>query len=231
MKGFKASGMRKQLKNTAQVKKNAETAVDINPISRLFGRKSPNRRVGRPKMTKRQRGSVKKRGKYTSESTSKLKSLNAKTIGRSNTSPGCGVNKSEEEKKTWMKWSAEYFHRVQECWGENNSLAIYSNGGPITGLREYAVIIGMFHPTFYRYCRDEKLKCQLIGTVVGKNITLLNGDDIDFMSDVMVRSDCVNNGMISVEAMDSIQEINPTLYRKQAKYQLDRCVLTKSHAD
>ena len=37
----------------------------------------------------------------------------------------------------------------------------------------------MPHPTLYRYFRDDKSKCQLIGTGVGKNITLMNVTDID----------------------------------------------------
>ena len=39
--------MSKQPKNTAEVKKNTESEVGINPIARLFGGKSLKRRVGR----------------------------------------------------------------------------------------------------------------------------------------------------------------------------------------
>ena len=51
------------------------------------------------------------------------------------------------------------------------------------------------------------------------------------MGIVLVWSDHGNNSMSRSEAMDSIQEINITLDRKQAKDQLDCHVLTKSHAD
>ena len=81
------------------------------------------------------------------------------------------------------------------------ALEIEQNGDPITYLKEYAAIIGMLHPTLYRYCHDDKSKSQLIGTGVEKNITLLNVDDIYFMGNVMVWSDRGNNGMIREEYM------------------------------
>ena len=59
----------------------------------------------------------------------------------------------------------------------------------------------------------------------------MNGADIDFMGDVLVWENRENNGMVRAEAMDKIQEINPTLERKQPKDQSDWCVLTKSHAN
>ena len=173
-----AIGMRKQLKKTAQVKRNAEATVDRNNITSLFGSKSLKRRVGRPKMTKSQRGSVKKRGNCTSEATPRLKSSKAKTTGKSNIRQIDGDRKNDEEEKKRMKRSAEYFHKMQEFWDEKTGLAIDSNGDPITYFKYNAFIIGMPHPEFYRYCRDDKSKRQLIGTCVGKNITLLNGDDI-----------------------------------------------------
>ena len=89
----------------------------------------------------------------------------------------------------------------------------------------------MPHPTLYRYFRDDKSELQLIGTGVGKNSTLLNGADIYFMGDVMVWIEHGNNGMIHIEVIDAIQEINPSLERKQAKHQLDWRVLTKARAD
>ena len=88
----------------------------------------------------------------------------------------------------------------------------------------------MPHPTLYIYCRDDKSKRQFIGTSVGKKITMLNGADIYFMGNVMVWSDRGYNGMSRAEAMDEIQEINPTMDRKQDKDKLDRCVLTKAHS-
>ena len=61
-----AGGMSKQPNKTAQVNKNTEVAVGRNPITGFLGRKAPKRRVGRPKTKKRQRVSLKKRGKFTS---------------------------------------------------------------------------------------------------------------------------------------------------------------------
>ena len=114
---------------------------------------------------------------------------------------------------------------------KNTVLAINLNGYPITDLKEYAVIIGMNHTTLYIYCHDDNSKCQLIGTGFGKNNILLNGADIYFMGNVLVWADCGTNGMRHTEFMDAIQQINHTLYRKQAKAHLDRRVLTKACAD
>ena len=69
----------------------------------------------------------------------------------------------------------------------------------------------------------------MIGDGVGKNSTLINSADIDFMGDVLVQADRGNNVMGHSEAMYAIQEINPTLEQKQAKYKFDRNVLTKSY--
>ena len=52
-----------------------------------------------------------------------------------------------------------------------------------------------------------------------------------FRDDVLVRSDLGENGMRRAEAMDEIQEMNPTLEQNQAKYQLYCSVLTKYHTD
>ena len=49
------------------------------------------------------------------------------------------------------------------------------------------------------------------------------------MGDVLVQADRGNNVMGHSEAMYAIQEINPTLEQKQAKYKFDRNVLTKSY--
>ena len=54
--------------------------------------------------------------------------------GKSNISPGKIANKNEEDKKKLIKWSAEYLHKVQELGNEKISLAIDSNGYPITYL-------------------------------------------------------------------------------------------------
>ena len=89
----------------------------------------------------------------------------------------------------------------------------------------------MPHPTLYGYFCDENPKRQLIGTSAGKNSTLLNCADIDFMLNVLVRVGYGNNGMCPAEATDAIQETNTVLDRKQAKDQLDWRVLTKSRAD
>ena len=110
-----AGGLNKQPKKTAQGKKNEEAAVGSNTITRFFGRKAPQRRVGRTKKTKGQRGSVNMRGKSTSESTSKLKLSKAKTTGKSNISLGNGTKNNEEENKKKIKWSAEYLYKVQKC--------------------------------------------------------------------------------------------------------------------
>ena len=48
---------------------------------------------------------------------------------------------------------------------------------------------------------------------------------------MLARSDRGNNGMSRLEAMDYIQEVNPTLDRKQAKYLLERRVLPKAYTD
>ena len=85
-----------------------------------------------------------------------------------------------------MKWSAEYFHKVQGFWYENAVLVINSNGDPIIDFKKYAVIIGMPHPKLYTYFRDYKSKNKFIGNRVGNNITLLNGADIYFMGGVLV---------------------------------------------
>ena len=89
----------------------------------------------------------------------------------------------------------------------------------------------MGSPTLYTYCRAEKLKRQSIGNGVGPNRRLLTDGDINFIGDVLARSDRGENGMSRLEAMDAIQEVNPTLDRKQAKDLLERRVLPKSHAD
>ena len=83
------------------------------------------------------------------EAASNPKPPKANTTGKSNISPGDGENKSEREEKKRMKWSAGYFHKVQECWDKKTVLAIDSNRCLITYLKEHAVIIGMPHPTLY----------------------------------------------------------------------------------
>ena len=104
--------MSKQPNKTAQVKKNIEVALGRNPISRLFDRKKPKRRVGRTKTTKRQRGSLKKRGNFTSEATLKSKSSKTNKTGKYNISPVNGAKKNEDEKKKQMKWVAGYLHKL-----------------------------------------------------------------------------------------------------------------------
>ena len=89
----------------------------------------------------------------------------------------------------------------------------------------------MGSPTLYTYCRAEKLKRQSIGNGVGPNRRLLTDGEINFIGDVLARSDRGNNGMRRLEAMDAIQEVNPTLYRKQAKDLLEKNVLPKAYAD
>ena len=135
MRRSNAGGIRKQPKKTAQGKKNEEAAVGSNTTASLFGKKAPKRRLVRSNMTKRQSFSVKKRGKYKYDETLKSKSLKAKTTGKSNISPGDVANNNEEEKKKGMKWSAEYFHKMQEFWYENTSIAIELNGYTITYLK------------------------------------------------------------------------------------------------
>ena len=71
----------------------------------------------------------------------------------------------------------------------------------------------------------------MIGSDVGKNITLLNGADIDFMVDVLVRADRGKNDTSRMEDVDEIKVINSMLYQKQAKDNLDWRLLTKAHAD
>ena len=55
---------------------------------------------------------MKKQVNSTYEENSKLKSSKSKTTGKSNISPGNGTKNNEEEKKKWMKWRSEYFHKV-----------------------------------------------------------------------------------------------------------------------
>ena len=71
----------------------------------------------------------------------------------------------------------------------------------------------------------------MIGSDVGKNSTLLNGADIDFMVDVLVRADRGKNDTSRMEDVDEIKVINSMLYQKQAKDNLDWRLLTKAHAD
>ena len=59
----------------------------------------------------------------------------------------------------------------------------------------------------------------------------MNYADFYLMGNVMVQEDLGRNDMSRTEAMYKIQDINPMLERNQDKYQLDRCILTKSHAD
>ena len=120
---------------------------------------------------------------------------------------------------------------VQVCWDDKTDLAIDENEDPIKDLKEYAVIVVMGSPTFYTYCRADKSKHQSIGNGVGPNRRLLTDGDINFIGDVLARPDRGNNGMSRLEAMDDIQEVNPTLDRNQAKDLLERRVLPKACAD
>ena len=83
----------------------------------------------------------------------------------------------------------------------------------------------------YTYCRAEKSKRQSIGNGVRPNRRLLTDGDINFIGDVLARSDRGDNDMSHLEEMDAIQEVNPTLEQKQAKYLLERRVLPKAYAD
>ena len=121
--------------------------------------------------------------------------------------------------------------KVQVCWDENINLAIDENEDPITDLKECAVIVGMGSPTLYTYWSADKSKRQLIGNGVGPNRILLTDGDINFICDVLARSDRGNYGMSRLEAVDTIHEVNPTLDRKQAKDLLERRVLPKTYAD
>ena len=247
--------MSKQPLNKAQLAKLKEESVVSKPIAELFGRKSPKRRAGRPNkksssnnkeeeeiseepMTKIQRGGRKysnstANSKLSKSSksleTSKSKSSKAKTKRKSNTSLSYAYKKNEKKKKRG-KWSAEYLRKVQVCWDDKTDLAIDENEDPITDLKEYAVIVGMGSPTFYTYFRANKSKRQSIGNGVGPNRRLLTDGDINFIADVLVRSDRGNNGTSRLEAMDYIQEVNPTLDRKQAKDLLERRVLPKAYS-
>ena len=80
-------------------------------------------------------------------------------------------------------------------------------------MKEYAVIVGMGSRTLYTYCHSDKSKRQSIGNGVGPNRRLLNDGDINFIGDALARSDRGNNFMSRLEAMDAIQEVNPTLDR------------------
>ena len=83
--------------------------------------------------------------------------------------------------------------------------------------------------TLYIYCRANRSKCQSIGNSFGPNRRLLTEGDINFIGYVLARSYCGNNGMSRLEAMDNIQEVNPTLDQKQAKNLLERRVLPKAY--
>ena len=181
-----AGGLSKQPKNMDQVKKNIEATVGRNTVTSFFGRKVPKRSVGSPKTKKRYRGIANNRGNSASKSAPKSNSSKAKTTGKSNINLGNGANKNEDDKKKRIKWSAEYLHKVQERWYEKTGLEIDSNGGTITYLREYTVVIVMMHHMMYIYCRYDKYKLQLIGTGVGRNSTLMNYADFYFMGNVMV---------------------------------------------
>ena len=110
-----------------------------------------------------------------------------------------------EKKKEQTKRSAEYLHKVQVCWYDKTDLAIDSNKDPITLLKEYAVIVGMVGHTLYKYCCANKLKRQSIGIIIGPNSTLMTNGDVNFMGDVLVRSDRGNNGMRLQEAIYAMQ--------------------------
>ena len=109
---------------------------------------------------------------------------------------------------------------MQVFWDDKTDLAIDSNENPNIYLKEYAVIVVIPGPTFYKYSRANKSKCQFIGNGVRTNITLLTDDDINFIGDVLARSDCGNNGLSRQESIDAIQEVTLRLDRKQAKDQL-----------
>ena len=121
--------------------------------------------------------------------------------------------------------------KVQVCWDDKTDLAIDENEDPIIYLKEYAVIVGMGSPTLYTYCCSNKSKRQSIGNGVGPNRRLLTDGDINFIGDVLARSDRGNNVMIRLEAMDAIQEVIPTLDQKQAKDLLEQLVLPKAYAN
>ena len=181
--------MSKQPKKMDQVKKNIEATVGSNTVTSFFGRKIPKRRVGSPNIKKIQKCIANNRGNSASKSNPKLNSSEAKKTVKSNISLGNGANKNEDEKKKRIKWSAEYLHKVQECRYEKTGLAIDSNGGTITYLKEYTVVIVMMHHMEYIYFRYDKYKLQLIGTGVGRNSTLINYADFDFMGNLMVQED------------------------------------------
>ena len=98
-------------------------------------------------------------------------------------------------------------------------------------MKEYAVIVGIPGPTLYKYYPDNKSKRQSMGNDVRPNSSLLTDGDINFMGNVLAWSDHGNNGMSLQEAIDAIQEVNPTLDRKKAKDLLERHILPKSYTD
>ena len=85
-------------------------------------------------------------------------------------------------------------------------------------------------PTLYKYFRADKSKRQSIGNGVGRNSRMLTEGGSNFIGDVLDWSDHGNNSMSCQEAIDALQGVNPTMYRKQAKDMLEQRALPKSFA-
>ena len=85
--------------------------------------------------------------------------------------------------------------------------------------------------TLYKYCCANKSRSQSIGIGVSPNSTLLTDGDINFMGNVLARSDIGNNDMRHQEAIYAIQEVNPTLYQNQAKDLLEQRIFPKAYSD
>jgi hypothetical protein len=108
-------------------------------------------------------------------------------------------------------------------WDGKTGRALDSNGEEHT-LRVFSGVVGIPYDTLKKYVRSDAEKRRVIGNSGGR-APLLKKENQTFVADVLARKDRVNEGATPAEAIDLVQELNPTLSRDQARRHLNRTLI------
>jgi hypothetical protein len=132
----------------------------------------------------------------------------------------CLTNWGEGEAKISME------NAVSE-WDGKTGQALDSNGEE-RSLRVFAAVVSIPYDTLKMYVSSDAEKRRVIGNCVGCAPLLRKGNQT-FIADVLARKDRVNEGASPAEAIDLVQELNPTLSRTQAHRHLSNRTLIPAH--
>ena len=94
-------------------------------------------------------------------------------------------------------------------------------------MRSFATHVGILLKTLQNYLTGKEGNKQPVGSLCGRKANF-SAQDTQFVSNVLARVDCGNEGKNCKEAIDLVQELKPSLDRKQASRALTRHVRRKS---